>query len=824
MKKVLVALLAIAMVVTSFVGNNSYIQAATTVDTIKVKENPENIVKPGETAHVKMTINVSELISKPVLEISDESGYFSFGTPVLKINDIAVNYLYAGNDTFLEFDVTASDYVKIGTYPINIKFTYTPYSFDGSDPSPVECIITTKIKVKEEKVPVQLTANNINLENSSIGNDTNISMLIKNEGELSAMNVYLTMDFGDGIDGKYTVKNIKIGDLTAGASKNITLPISIFSNAATGRRKITANFTYKTTGGEEKQAKFESYINLTAPTNTTKAPNLSVQNIDTKEGLKLSQTFKLGVDLKNIGGADARNITVTIDDASAGVGSEGIIKDYYTAGITAAPIKASKTGSVDIPLKVSKYATGGLKEIKVVISYTDASGNPFTITEKTYVDVVTPTPTPTPTPTLAPEGSPNLVISNVTQTPASPIAGDKVELTFEVENKSDVDAELVKISTEGLSTTTFIPVESEPYLYYDKIKAGEKIQVTLGFLVSNSITEGLNSITVKCSYKGGESTGVIPVRDVVNDVGGISKPKLIVSKYYTDAEELRAGSTFNFTFDLYNTNATVAAKNITVTISQADNIFTVTQGSNSFFINKIAAGETITNTLELKVKSDATTKAYPIEITIEYEYDGAEPNPTTGEIGESKTEKLNLQAVENSRPVVNNVQVYSYDGMITVGTPATLAFEFYNMGKSPLNNVIAKVEGDFIKSDGEMQIIGNVAEGTPSYVEFQVTPNLEGDAKGVLRFTFEDSNGDQVEFTQDFGTFVSGMTIIDPGPIDPGTGVFNPDEGAAKKEILPLWAFIVAQIVIFLLFIPITRKVIINVYKARLRKQDEKGL
>ncbi|MDF2845834.1 MAG: hypothetical protein K0R00_4260 [Herbinix sp.] len=779
MKKVLVALLAIAMVVTSFVGNNSYIQAATTVDTIKVKENPENIVKPGETAHVKMTM------------------------PVLKINDIAVNYLYAGNDTFLEFDVTASDYVKIGTYPINIKFTYTPYSFDGSDPSPVECIITTKIKVKEEKVPVQLTANNINLENSSIGNDTNISMLIKNEGELSAMN---------------------IGDLTAGASKNITLPISIFSNAATGRRKITANFTYKTTGGEEKQAKFESYINLTAPTNTTKAPNLSVQNIDTKEGLKLSQTFKLGVDLKNIGGADARNITVTIDDASAGVGSEGIIKDYYTAGITAAPIKASKTGSVDIPLKVSKYATGGLKEIKVVISYTDASGNPFTITEKTYVDVVTPTPTPTPTPTLAPEGSPNLVISNVTQTPASPIAGDKVELTFEVENKSDVDAELVKISTEGLSTTTFIPVESEPYLYYDKIKAGEKIQVTLGFLVSNSITEGLNSITVKCSYKGGESTGVIPVRDVVNDVGGISKPKLIVSKYYTDAEELRAGSTFNFTFDLYNTNATVAAKNITVTISQADNIFTVTQGSNSFFINKIAAGETITNTLELKVKSDATTKAYPIEITIEYEYDGAEPNPTTGEIGESKTEKLNLQAVENSRPVVNNVQVYSYDGMITVGTPATLAFEFYNMGKSPLNNVIAKVEGDFIKSDGEMQIIGNVAEGTPSYVEFQVTPNLEGDAKGVLRFTFEDSNGDQVEFTQDFGTFVSGMTIIDPGPIDPGTGVFNPDEGAAKKEILPLWAFIVAQIVIFLLFIPITRKVIINVYKARLRKQDEKGL
>ena len=105
----------------------------------------------------------------------------------------------------------------------------------------------------------------------------------------------------------------------------------------------------------------------------------------------------------------------------------------------------------------------------------------------------------------------------------------------------------------------------------------------------------------------------------------------------------------------------------------------------------------------MKVKSDTATKAYPIYIKIEYEYDGIKPNPQTGDIGEEVTHELNLQVVENARPVVDYVDVYSWDMYgVMVGSPANLAFEFYNMGKSPLNNVIATVEGDFTSSGGNM--------------------------------------------------------------------------------------------------------------------------
>jgi hypothetical protein len=63
--------------------------------------------------------------------------------------------------------------------------------------------------------------------------------------------------------------------------------------------------------------------------------------------------------------------------------------------------------------------------------------------------------------------------------------------------------------------------------------------------------------------------------------------------------------------------------------------------------------------------------------------------------------------------------------------------------------------------------------------------------------------------------------MIDPGMGDPGTGeVFNPGGVVAKKAIVPIWAFVIIQIVIFALFVPITRKIIISAYKAKLRRKE----
>ena len=809
MKKLLVAVLAIAMLVTGITGTGDYVQAAQ--GSIKVIEESENIVKPGETAHIKMVIKATNLnIQNPVIDIkaaNDTGSSFTFSNIKLNVgNGVDTNSVYTAN-TNLEFDVQVKETAKIGTYPVDITFSYRDF-----ETGPDTCTISTKLKIQEEKTPAQLTISDLTVGSTNLGSKTVMEFVVKNEGEITAKNVYLKMDFGDSVEERYTVKDIKIGDLSSGATKKVSLPITILSSATVGRKTFTGNFTFKTVDGGEEKASYNIYVNLTTTSSATQAPQLTIDKVTYKEGLKPGDEFNLSVKLTNAGGSMAKNIKVVVDESS--IDAAGILKKFYTDGVSVANMSDAITKTVNIPLSVSKYATGGMKAVKLVITYYDENNGSYTLNETVYVDVTATTVEGTP--------SPNIVINNVTQVPSQPVAGGQVEVSFDLENKSNVDISDLKIMTEGLTSATFIPVESEPYQYIEKLKGGEKIRITIPLNVSEDIVEGLNNITVKYTYAGGEGSVTIPIRDVQNDVGGISKPKLIVSKFTTDKEELRAGSTFNFTFDLYNTNATVAAKNITVTVTQPDNIFTVTQGSNSFFINKIDPGETVSSTLEMKVKSDATTKAYEVQILIEYEYDGAEANPTTGEVGESRTQKLNLQAVENSRPVVDYVNVYSWDGSVIVGNTATLSFEFYNMGKSPLNNVVAIVEGDFAKADGNMHFVGNVAEGSSSYVEFDVIPNMEGTASGVLRITFEDSNGDEVEFTKDFTAEVMGAGVIDPGPIDDGSGeVFNPGGVTAKKAILPIWAFVIIEVVIFLLFVPITRKIIISIYKAKLRKSEQ---
>lgn len=812
-KKIMVALLTVTIFLTSMIGNGITAFAASE-PTIEISDDNVNfIVKPGETIHIRIPIKTNgEGVMFPEATIIDkkDASPFTFTKPILTTDyKVVANFLPTNQITYADFDVTTKETAVIDTYSISLKVDGT-YTLDQLPCGPT---LEFNLKILEEKAPTQLTVSEVSYNNSVIGSATDLSFIVKNEGEITAFNSYISLNYGDtGIEKGYTKESIKIGDLAPGAFQLISLPISILPTATLGKKTIVANFTYKTIDGGAGLTESDN-ISINVKSNNN-APILNVEGITYDKALTQGDDFALVTELINRGASTAENITVSIDDSSIG---KDIFKNYFTDGITVANIKQDGKKTVEIPLTVSKTTLGGPKEIKIKIAYTDHAGVTYSLIKTVYVDVIG-------------EGTidnPNIIISNVKQTPAQPVAGDSLEVSFDIMNKGATAVTELKVYTDGLTGATFIPVNSEPYQYIEKLDGGKTKRITIPLIASESIPAGLNNLVVTYTYAGSTvaNTVTIPVRNVVNDMGSSVIPKIIVSKYVTDIEELKAGSTFNFSFDLRNTNASVAAKNITVTVSKAaslqSEVYSVTQGSNSFFIDKINPDETTQNTLEFKIKSDTATGTYPISITVEYEYDGAKPNDK-GEIGVTKTYDLNLQVVENARPVVDNVNVYSFDGNVIVGNPATLAFEFYNMGKSQLNNVVATVEGDLTKSDGTMYFIGNVTPGLSTYTEFEVIPNIEGTAKGVLKISYEDSNGDQVEFTKDFETMVQGAVIMDPGMGDGGTGeVFNPGGVVAKKAIVPIWLFIIIQIILFLLFIPITRKAIISVYKSKLRKKEE---
>lgn len=772
---------------------------------------------PGDTVHVKLPIKASGgYLSQPRITVVTEGKPYKAENIALTGDGYTAENPPIGINTgklYIEFDLNVKETAKIGITKLEVKVDAL-YSTDSGYSSGTFSLPSLNFVISDEIEPAQLTVDNIDYGSAIIGKKVDLTFTIKNEGKISARNAYFSIDDKSFEDAKiapnYTKLEQKIGStgvLKGGESYAVKLPLIVQNDATAGSKKLTVTMKYKDEDGTAYTDTSQVYITLSA---NADAPVIQIVSTKYASELVAGDKFNMVISVLNAGKSAARNIQVSVE----GLGSDGFLPGYTGKSISVSNLAVKGKTDVKIPLIVSEMAKVGLKEIPITFSYTDASGATFTTKSSVYLAVEA-------TEGVDESGKPNVVITNVTQSPNAPNAGAKVDVTFDIENKSKIDISDIKVALASAAGDAFTPLSSEPYYYIDSINAGKKARVSMSFKALDTITEGTNSLSLKYSYVAAgktfsDDTATLYILNVQNGAGS-SKPKLIISNFSTGEEKLVAGSTFDFTFDIKNTHPSIDARNIKVTINQADNMFTVENGSNTFYISKIPAGESVKNTLTLRVKSDAVTKSYPLDITMDYDYEGAKANPTTGQIGETAKETINLQAVENARPVVDNIVVGSWDAPV-VNQPSTMTFDFYNMGKSTLNNVKATVSGDFTLSTGDMYFIGNVEAGSQQSAELEVIPAVEGQAKGVLTVTFEDSTGQEVSITKDFEGTIQGAFV--PTPDDgsnPGGGVIE----TAKKAILPVWLFVIVQIVILAVGTIVARKIRISIYKKKLRKMEE---
>ncbi len=817
-RKIFAAILSLAFIIGNFAGNSIAVKAetyeskATAINFDGLVEDIKGV--PGETVHVSLPVRaINGAILDPVIRVNTDDLPLTVSNVKCMTGETRRTEISNIETSYIEFDVKVKESAKIGRYKLLVTVEFTAKDLeDGSVDTFTLDLPNAYLVINNEKEPAQLTVDNIKFDDAYIGKDTNLIFTIKNEGEVTAHNAYFSISGYEeaGIVPEYSKLKQPInsnGRLAAGATYYVKLPVSIAATATAGSKKLSVNMEYKNEEGEASESSVEIYVTIETD---SMAPKIEIVSTKYASELKAGDSFSLVTTLRNAGDTKAKSIEVTVD----GLGTSGFLPGYTTKSISVKDLSFNEKADVKIPLIVSNEATVGLKEVPITVNYKDESGVEITASTTLYLEVVAADG-------VDAEGKPNIVINNVQQNPSQPNAGARVDISFDLVNKSKIAISSIKVSVASAEGASFTPMNSEPYQYIDKLDGGKKKRITIPLIASDTITEGTNSVNIKYDYKDGSGkaqsdTATLYVQNVQNSGIGASKPKLIISNFSAD-QELRAGNTFNFNFDIKNTHSSVDALNIKVTLSQADNIFSVAEGSNTFYITEIPAGETVSNSLELKVKADATTKAYPLEITMEYEYEGAEPNPTTGEIGETAKETINLQAVENSRPVVDNVVVGSWDSPI-VNQPTALTFEFFNMGKSTLNNVHASVEGDYYLSTGNMYFIGNVEAGSQEYAELEVIPTVEGQAKGTLIVTFEDSNGEEVSITKEFEGVIQGEYVID----NPG-GDFGVDfpVDTAKAPILPVGAFVILQVAILAIITPVTRKVNLVLYRRKLRKQEE---
>lgn len=278
---------------------------------------------------------------------------------------------------------------------------------------------------------------------------------------------------------------------------------------------------------------------------------------------------------------------------------------------------------------------------------------------------------------------------------------------------------------------------------------------------------------------------------------------LLLEGYTLNPQEITAGDEFDLTLKIRNTSSK-AVTDVKSTLTEANKTINPVNGASSFFIEKIAAGETAEYTMRLK--ATATAGVQPVELTL------------SNDFVQDKTAKKSADTFSMPVKQVANLSLDApnYPVEVYQGDSFNLMMSLYNKGKSTLYNVSVHLESDGLKAD-ENYYAGNMDSGSSKSYDVMVTPTEEasGQVDGEIVVTYEDAEGNVTEkrtpITVNVASMDMGYDDMPMEPVDDGNmmevgGMGQPAGG------FPTWAWFVigggvaAAVVIVVLVIARKRK------------------
>ena len=325
------------------------------------------------------------------------------------------------------------------------------------------------------------------------------------------------------------------------------------------------------------------------------------------------------------------------------------------------------------------------------------------------------------------------------------------------------------------------------------VKTDSGYEITLPGLVYNGASGNLELLVTVGAYNAKVSTTIKnttanPAKDEddkKDQTTDAAKPYIIISGYNYGKADLVAGETRNVTMTFYNTSKTIAVENMMVSMTLPDAMM-LTSSSNTFYIEKLEAGKSITKTVNVTVKPTAAAQSHAITVNFTYDYmDGSvRKNASTAET-------ISMPVVQVDRFTITGV---SLESNIYVGQESSLSVNYVNKGRSDVYNISVKLNCAGVANDGEEQYIGNVTSGNSSSADFFITPTTEGTLSGELVITYEDTNMQERTVTVPFTSSV--MNFQDPGMMDPGMdpGMMDPGMDETTQKGIA-WYWIVLAVV-----------------------------
>ena len=274
-------------------------------------------------------------------------------------------------------------------------------------------------------------------------------------------------------------------------------------------------------------------------------------------------------------------------------------------------------------------------------------------------------------------------------------------------------------------------------------------EVTWNLKTRSDVGSGYQKISFDIRYRDSEGNSQETTLDTyiqLNGTAGVgadgqaSVPRVIVTGFETNPQDVHAGESFMLTLHLKNTSTATSVNNMIFEIVAAVEgddkdttyaAFLPTAGSSTIFVDRIEKNGTKDIQIEMEAKADLTQKPYAVDVNMSYEDEhvNAYTNKTSVSIPVKQEARLDISSPE------------VMPGSISVGSEANIMFNIYNMGKTKLYNVQVKTESDTVS--GGDAFIGNLDSGATGSADLYVTGQSATMDEGLIKLlvSYEDETG-----------------------------------------------------------------------------------
>lgn len=586
---------------------------------------------------------------------------------------------------------------------------------------------------------------------SAVQGDEKVVITVEVENKENGNFTFDSAELGFSSMNNITVSGGSTGTITLakGQKANISfyLDVARYANPGTRRMTLVLRSGGTTVHDNGDIGKFTIYEKLATP---DKGSGSYVAALDISHTIKPEGGFASGQDnvlyleIFNNGNTVIKNAELTLtmpDGLSVNNASNSAALGYVSTG---------SRREVSFPISVGDDAASKNYAITAELAGLDYTNKAVSIKKTFYIPV---------------NGSGTSIkkaeITNI-NAPNQVSGEEEFVLSFNVENRNSADLKNVKVNVEvpeGLlnkTRSTFVEAS---------IPAGSSKNYSVTMFAADGAKEKAYPIKISLSSSTAtESTDAVTqyASVYVSGTSGEKTPQLMVDQYRYGGTFVQAGDEFLLELGLYNTSASHSISNIKVTVSSEDGAIIPMNSSNSFYIDKLGKKERTNQALYLSVKPNAEQKTTPLTVDMSYE-DGSGNSFTSKDI-------ISIPVMQETRLVSDDIiappELYA-------GMQSGVSVQFYNMGKTTLNNLRVTAEGDFDTPESTSYFVGNMESGKSDTYDFSFIPRKGGAMEGKIIFTYEDASGDVQILERPFSFQVMDeMPVFDEGipPEDAGAG------------------------------------------------------